>query len=160
MKPTIGRIVLYRSRSLLGYTVPAIITATADTLHPEGVEAGHVPPLTGEDHVHLHVLSPAIPGESPLRPLRREDEPAARWGGWVPSPRVADLRKQVETAERPAAPNVGGGYQEWDVPQFEWGPDLPGLAALWTGPGEPPRDCTPVPAEQLLGTWAWPPRNT
>lgn len=45
MKPTIGRIVIYTSRTG-DYEVPAIITATVDSLNPKGVELGHIPPLT------------------------------------------------------------------------------------------------------------------
>lgn len=58
MKPTIGRIVIYRSRTG-NYDVPAIITATDDRM---GVELGHVPPLTGYNAVHLTVFTPGKQG--------------------------------------------------------------------------------------------------
>lgn len=57
MKPSIGRIVTYRS--ITGnYDVPAMITATVDSLWPGGVERGDVPALSSPEHVHLHVLTP------------------------------------------------------------------------------------------------------
>lgn len=103
MRPTIGRIVLYRSRTGK-YTVPAVVTATTETLNPEGVEAGHVPPLSSEDHVHLTVFSPGKPG---LR-LGAEDF------------------KVPASASRPVDENVGGTYREWDVPPND-PPDGDGL---------------------------------
>lgn len=60
-KPTIGRIVLYRSRTG-DYDCPAIVTATEETLNPKGVELGHVPALRGEYTVHLTVFTPGKPG--------------------------------------------------------------------------------------------------
>lgn len=90
VKPSVGRVVLYRSRTG-SYTVPAIITATRDSLNPAGVEAGHVPALTGEDHVHLTVLTPGKPG------MR---------GG------AGDF--EVESAHG-RSENVAGTYQEWDI---------------------------------------------
>lgn len=56
--PTLGRIVLYKSRGATGYVVPAVVTATADTLEPEGVATGQVWPIEGDRNVHLHVLTP------------------------------------------------------------------------------------------------------
>lgn len=53
---TIGRIVIYRSKTG-NYDLPAIITATVDTLDPKGVELGHVPPLSGNNCVHLTVFT-------------------------------------------------------------------------------------------------------
>jgi hypothetical protein len=97
VKPTICRTVVYRSRTG-NYSVPAIITATVATLAPVGLEryaatGGQegVPPLTSETHVHLCVMTPGIPG------LRVEAQ---------------DF--EVEGVRR--AENVGGVYQEWDVP--------------------------------------------
>lgn len=56
MKPTIGRIVTYRSKTG-AYDLPAIITATEKTLDPEGVRLGHVPNLTRYNAVHLTVFT-------------------------------------------------------------------------------------------------------
>lgn len=115
--PTIGRIVIFRSRTGK-YEVPAIVTATGETLAPEGVAAFEasggekgVPPLTGEQHVHLTVLTPGLPGQ-----------------------RGSAEDFEVQSAH-PVQENVGGTYQEWDVP-----PDHD----PFTG--------------QLPGTWRWPAR--
>lgn len=89
--PTIGRIVIYRSRTG-NYDVPAIITATQETLNPEGVKAGHVPGLSSETHVHLAVFTPGKPG-------MRGD--------------AADF--EVES-EHGRSENVAGTYQEFDIP--------------------------------------------
>lgn len=89
--PTIGRIVLYRSRTGQ-YTVPAIITATSITLNPSGVKAGGVAPLTDSQNVHLTVFTPGKPG------LR------------------GNAQDFVGRADAPISENVAGCYQEWDVP--------------------------------------------
>lgn len=60
-KPTIGRIVIYRSKTG-DYDVPAIVNCTTETISQKGVELGHVPPLTSPAHVHLTVLTPGKPG--------------------------------------------------------------------------------------------------
>lgn len=54
---TPGRIVHYYAKTR-GYLVPAIVTATVESLDARGVELGHVPPLSSPDHVHLEVLTP------------------------------------------------------------------------------------------------------
>lgn len=124
-EPTIGRVVLYRSR-VGGYDVPAVITATQDTLDPEGVElyrrtagsdldvdAQGVPPLSSPDHVHLTVFSPGLPGnDEPPKPMDR---------------------------------NAGGSYREWNVPLFE----------PHTVP-DPRPGVQPAVAEPEPGTWRWP----
>jgi hypothetical protein len=128
--PSIGRVVWYRSK-VGAYDVPALITATQDTLSPEGValymrtrradlqrgdvdlDAQGVPPLSGPDRVHLTVCSPGLPGNP------------ARAG--------LDL-------------NAGGTYREWDVPLFE--PSMRVSAHPAVGPQVPPE---PEP-----GTWRWP----
>jgi hypothetical protein len=99
--PTIGRIVLYRSRTG-DYTVPAIVTATVDTLNPKGVELGHVPALTGDQHVHLTVLTPGKPGKR----------------------RGAD--DFLVESEHPRSENVAGCYQEWDIAAGDPGDHGPG----------------------------------
>lgn len=91
IKPSVGRVVLYRSRTG-SYTVPAIVTAVASTLNQAGVDAGHVPALTGEDHVHLTVFTPGKPG------LR---------GG------AGDF---LSESAHGRSENVAGCYQEWDIP--------------------------------------------
>lgn len=89
--PTIGRIVIYRSRTG-DYDVPAIINATAETLNAKGVELGHVPPLSRDTHVHLTVFTPGKPG------MRRG---------------ATDF---LVESEHPRGENVAGCYQEWDIP--------------------------------------------
>lgn len=109
--PTIGRIVIFRSRTGK-YDVPAIITATAATLNPEGVAAyerslakAHalgsgallgVPPLSSDTHVHLTVFTPGIPGQH------------ANADDFVAPPSTGLIGE-----------NVAGCYQEFDVPQDE-----------------------------------------
>jgi len=88
--PSVGQIVLYRSRTGK-YTVPAIITATSNTLNQDGVDAGHVPPLTADGNVHLTVFTPGKPGmRGPAKDFI------------APSP-------------YPVSENVAGCYQEWDI---------------------------------------------
>jgi hypothetical protein len=88
---TIGRIVIYRSRTG-DYDVPAIITATIESLNRKGVELGHVPDLEAPGNVHLTVFTPGKPG------MRRGAD---------------DF--QVESAHG-RSENVAGCYQEWDIP--------------------------------------------
>lgn len=97
MEPTLGRIVIYRSRTG-NYDVPAIITATVHTLAEVGVKMWHetdgekgVPPLSSEKHVHLAVLTPGIPG---LRAAAQDFKTESPHG-----------RQE----------NVNGIYQEWDI---------------------------------------------
>lgn len=52
-----GRVVMYRSR-VRPYTLPAIVTATAQSLDPIGVARLDVPGLSSASHVHLLVMSP------------------------------------------------------------------------------------------------------
>lgn len=54
MKPRLGEVVTYRGRTG-EYVLPAIVTANVETLNRRGVIRGHVPDITGEDHVHLNV---------------------------------------------------------------------------------------------------------
>lgn len=94
MQPTIGRIVIYRSRTG-DYDVPAIITATQDTLNPRGVTLGHVPDLSGSLCVHLTVFTPGKPG------MRRGAD---------------DF---LVESEHGRSENVAGCYQEWDIPMSD-----------------------------------------
>lgn len=91
MRPTIGRIVIYRSRTG-DYDVPAIVTATTDTLNPKGVELGHIPALASENHVHLTCFTAGKPG------MRRGAE---------------DF---LVESEHPRSENQGGTYAEWCIP--------------------------------------------
>lgn len=90
----IGRVVHYRSRTGK-YTVPAIITATLETLYRPGVDGGYISDLSGVNHVHLTVLTPGYPGK---RGNAKDFE----------------ARQDAKISE-----NVAGTYQEWDVPHGE-----------------------------------------
>lgn len=103
-QPTIGRIVIYRSRTGR-YDVPAIVTAVESTLNPEGVAAGHVPALTSPTHVHLTVFTPGRPG------MRGE---------------ATDFESESAHGR---SENVAGCYQEWDI-AF----DQAGAAGTWRWP--------------------------
>lgn len=137
--PTIGRIVLYKVRADAGYLVPAMITATVDTLHPGGPEAfrrsdgrSGVPPLSSSDHVHLTVFSPGVPVVGPNS---------------IPLP--DDPLPQESLPPGASSLNLAGCYQEWDVPF--WEPVAQSLAQQAV-PGAVP----PPPGEQAPGTWIWP----
>lgn len=55
--PKIGDVVQYRSKTGK-YTMPAIVSATKETLYKGGVDAGRVPPITSDMNVHLTVFTP------------------------------------------------------------------------------------------------------
>lgn len=102
--PSIGRIVVYRSRTDK-YDLPGVVNCTRDTLNPEGVEMGNLPDLSDDLHVHLTVFSP---GSSGLRA------------------QAADF-----VAESPHGrhENHGGTYTEWNV-----GYDPQGAPGTWRWP--------------------------
>lgn len=91
LRPTIGRIVIYRSRT--GYTCPAIITATRETLIHANVVKGYISDLSEASNVHLTVFTPGKPGSGPRK-----------YGWWW---------RRRQGAQR----NTSGLYQEWDVPK-------------------------------------------
>lgn len=114
----IGRIVWYRSRTGT-YSMPAIVTATIDTLFQPNIDAGHIAGVSGPDCIHLTVFTPGKPGKR----VTAEDF--------------------VVVSEHPIAENVGGVYQEWDIPF--WNP-----TSL--------NDATAPDSPQPAGTWTWPVR--
>jgi hypothetical protein len=114
--PTIGRIVIYRSRTG-HYDVPAIVTATRDTLHRPHVAAGHIPDLSSDTHVHLTVLTPGTPGQDSGEPFVAP----------VTTPGVGPR------GSRP----MGGTYQEWDIPAADGPSAGPGT---WRWPDRDPRE--------------------
>jgi hypothetical protein len=61
-KPTIGRVVIFRSRTGK-YDLAADIIATKGQLNPDGVAAGAVPDLSSDTHVHLLVKTPGLVGQ-------------------------------------------------------------------------------------------------
>lgn len=104
IKPTICRMVEYRSRTG-NYSVPAVINCCVDSIYQPGVEHGFVPPLSGNDHVHLTVFSPGRPG---MRMDTGNDNPQ-------------DFAENfVVKSKYPVSENVSGCYQEWDIP-FDMG---------------------------------------
>lgn len=92
--PSLTRAVLYRSRTG-SYTVPAVISCTTRSLNPAGVQAGNLPPLSSDNHVHLTVFTPGKPG---LRGNAQDFLVESQW---------------------PPSENVAGCYQEWDIPLWE-----------------------------------------
>ena len=74
-RPTIGRIVHYRSQTG-DYTLPATITATIDSLEPAGLKRMPELALSGPWHVHLIAFSPG-----PATTIRELNVPL-----WVPGP--------------------------------------------------------------------------
>jgi hypothetical protein len=57
--PSLCRSVIYRGRHGFHALRAAVVIATQDTLDPRGVEAGAVPALDSQMHVHLHVFTPS-----------------------------------------------------------------------------------------------------
>jgi hypothetical protein len=128
---TISRMVVYRSRTAQ-YSVPAIITATIDTIADAGVQAyldsggaRGVPPLNDTNNVHLTVFTPGVPGQ-----------------------RATADDFVGDRADERISENVAGCYQEWDVPYF----DPLGMHVSLGG------EILDGQVEQLPGTWTWPPR--
>ena len=102
----IGSMVHYESRTG-NYECPALVTATTDSLYEPNVTAGFIPGLTTDEHVHLTVFTPGRPGARDT---------------------AADFKVESEYGR---SENVGGLYQEWDIPHSD---DLdPGT---WHWPGE------------------------
>ncbi|MFI7072035.1 hypothetical protein [Micromonospora sediminicola] len=83
-KPTTGRIVRYRGKQGLNAMRAAIVTADVDTLDPRGVEAGEVPALDSDQHVHLWVFTPGAKGGFAEFNVAPGDEP----GQWSWPPRI------------------------------------------------------------------------
>lgn len=94
--PIPGDDVWYVSRTG-NYFLPAKVVVTEMNLYRPGVEAGHVPDLSSNQHVHLWVYSP---GPAGLR--------AAATDFVTESPHGRDE-------------NRGGGYNEFDIEYDEHG---------------------------------------
>lgn len=109
--PTIGRIVIYRSRTG-NYDLPAIVNCTKASAYQGGIDAGFLPPLSSKDHVHLTVFSPGRPGQR------------------VTGAELKDVEGQFLTKSAyPVSENVSGCYQEWDIPY-----DADGGPGTWSWP--------------------------
>lgn len=97
IKPTLGRVVLYRSRTG-NYTVPGIVTAVEGSLYQPNVDAGYIAGLSSDTHVHLSALTPGKPGTR--------------------GPENVDM-VVPDSPGRPIRPNLAGLYQEDDVPYWD-----------------------------------------
>ncbi|MFB9209594.1 hypothetical protein ACFFV7_51020 [Nonomuraea spiralis] len=82
MIPITGDIVRYRGKIGHQAVRAAIVTADTRTLDPRGVEAGHVPALSSDRHVHLWVFTPGDSGGWAEYNVPPGDEP----GEWSPQP--------------------------------------------------------------------------
>lgn len=92
MQPTLGRIVHYRGKQGLHAMRAAIVTADVRSLDPRGVEAGLIPALTDDMHVHLWVFTPGesggfteynVPCGEPHENQPGQELPPGSWG-WPP----------------------------------------------------------------------------
>lgn len=100
IKPTIGRIVIYRTdgRNGMKYDLPAIITCTKGS-HPGNYPDGHDNPLpvpSSDTHVHLTVFTPG------------------GFGTTVDTDGVPDQSAAFKGANNMTPGS--GTYVEWDVP--------------------------------------------
>lgn len=122
--PTIGRIVVYRSKTG-DFDLAAIVAATAGTLHAGNVAEGRIPALDDEMHVHLVVFSPGLPGKADLDAVRRVSE--------------------ATPEHLPMDVNMGGTFREWNIPYDgpngpeavtprEWGEVVVALPGTWRWP--------------------------
>lgn len=91
-KPSLGRIVIYRSKTAK-YDVAAIVSGTVDSLYRPAVAEGHVADLDSDQHVHLTVLTPGYQGHRN-------------------STTTAEQEAELTRLSTPA----GGTYQEFNVP--------------------------------------------
>lgn len=128
-KPSLGRIVHYRSRTG-DYTLAAIVAATQADLYRPNVEAGFIPDLDSDMHVHLVCFTPGLPGagQDPSKafaaPFQETDEELIR--------RIKQAEEAGTEAPLPISLPASGTLQEWNIP--------------YANPPEP-------------GTWRWPPRS-
>lgn len=60
--PRLGDLVVYRGKQGVLAPRSAVVTATVASLDPGNVEAGAVPALTDEQHLHLWVFTPGVSG--------------------------------------------------------------------------------------------------
>lgn len=131
----LGQTVWFRSRTGR-WTAPATITATSDSLYQPNVDAGHLPPLSSDEHVHLTVLTPGIQGHV--------------------SATTAETHPDLVADDRPNKP-AGGSFQEWDIAY--WAPseaDIDKAAFEIDGPVESAFPAGFDFSVQPPGTWTWP----
>ena len=97
----IGRNVWYRSKTG-SYDVPAVVNCTVDTIDPKGVELGHVPPLSGNNCVHLTVFTPGKQG-------------TARPGNAVNNQAAGGTYQEFDIAQASDVENPEPGSWRWPV---------------------------------------------
>lgn len=117
MKPTIGRIVIYRTdgRNGISYDLPAIVTCTRDT-HPGDYPDGNKNPLPvpeSDTHVHLTVFTPGGYGTTITSASEAHSFGVNKEGTIYP------YHEPVDSEEFKHALNMdpgSGTYVEWNVP--------------------------------------------
>lgn len=137
MKPTVGRIVIYRTdgRNGLAYDLPAIVTCTRDT-HPGPYPDGSSNPLPvpDEGRVHLTVFTPGGFGSTKVR-----DDTGAEF-----DPTAEHTDDSVYVGATSFVPG-SGTYVEWNVQGNE-------------DAKRSVRDGTFSDDDVLPRTWRWPER--
>lgn len=91
MKPHLGDDVHYRGNQGYYAMRAAKVTATVASLDPRGVEAGTVPALSSDEHVHLWVFTPGASGgfsEFNVAPGARDGDGNIPPGSWCWPARV------------------------------------------------------------------------
>lgn len=92
MQPTLGQIVHYRGKQGLNAMRAAIVTADVRSLDPRGVEAGAIPALDSDEHLHLWVFTPGEAGGFTEYNVPRGESPEPGEeippGSWCWPPRV------------------------------------------------------------------------
>lgn len=139
MKPSLCRMVIYRSRTG-DYSLAAIVSAVRASLNRAGVDAGTLPDLPDDDHVHLVVFTPGLPLTSTPPHTAGIVDPSLPFGKRYLAAEPGTLPPEVEPPAFVAMMPFGGTYQEFAVP-------------FWPAPEEPWEL-----ADQPAGTWTWPPR--
>jgi len=89
--PTLGRIVHYRGKQGFHTMRAAIVTCDVNSLDPRGVEAGVIPALDSDQHVHLWVFTPGEAGgftEYNVAPGEPDGDGLIAPGTWMWPPRV------------------------------------------------------------------------
>lgn len=150
--PTIGRIVHFRSRTGK-YTVPAIITCTVHTANPDSLERGTLPLFSRTSSVHLTVFTPGLPPAGIGSRANADDfiaPPTAQrhvYGPLHVNGEPTGGNGVLGFQPVPVGENLGGTYQEWDVPFWDPAADDT-YSELWDG----------IYLFQDAGSWTWPPR--
>lgn len=150
--PELGTVVFFRSRTG-DYTMPAMVTARHDTLHPAGVEGGHLPAITAKDRLHLTIFTPGLPPDvMPTNPGIVID-PDRDLGDRVVGP--FEKGTELEGNQFVGMAQFGGTYAEYDIPWSATATTAPGPDAGGRFTDEQDQGLTTEPGTQAPGTWAW-----